>query len=697
MQGKLGKVDETINQIKAELSEYGAKKKDIKAVAIFAEELLLLYGSRFSKNTEISYRVVRNTGEFYVEFEIPGEEVSPKDLQNEQSVFILDNIAKKMEYAVTYSNHQGKNLIHIRIEKYYPFKEYLKLTFGYLGSGKKYLIGGFAFHILSIGCNVLIPYLTGVMIINYTDDAIVQVVVTAIAIMAARAVYALFFKLAGDLYNECAYTTRENLTVDLITNMFRVSDSVFESMGSGPFNKRILDDSETIAQALTGFADKISEVAYYIGILAITFVINPVVCAWELAVFLILFFLERRRTTLLYLDLKKSAVADETRFGMVTDAIDGAREIKMLGKNELVIERVREAQVQANQKERTALRNATNRRVLNEAVTAILYSLIMIYFGYAVHEGILLITECLILYNYFTIIGMPAVKLIQNIMTQIKQFSLSCERVVDLCTGSAFPKDSYGEKHADRLIGEIKFEDVSFSYRHDDPTEDDRPVLEKLNFTIPPASSTAFVGKSGCGKSTTFKLIMGSHRASSGTVLLDGTDIREYDEETIRNNITMVSQKPYFFNTTVLDNLRMVKPDATMEEIKEACRKACILEDIERNPDGFNMELGEKGTRVSGGQLQRLAIARALLKGSKIILFDEATSAIDNVTQEKIISVLDDLKKDHTILMVAHRLTTIRNAEKIFLLKDHMIAAEGTHDELMKTSEEYRSLYQKEA
>ena len=159
----------------------------------------------------------------------------------------------------------------------------------------------------------------------------------------------------------------------------------------------------------------------------------------------------------------------------------------------------------------------------------------------------------------------------------------------------------------------------------------------------------------------------------------------------------MVSQKPYFFNATVLDNLRMVKPDASMEEIKEACRKACILEDIERNPDGFNMELGEKGTRVSGGQLQRLAIARALLKGSKIILFDEATSAIDNVTQDKIISVFDDLKNDHTILMVAHRLTTIRNAEKIFLLKNHMIEAEGTHDELMKTSEEYRSLYQKEA
>ena len=697
MQGKLEKIDETLRQIKAELSEYGAKKRDIKAIAIFAEELLLLYGSKLSKDTEISYCVVRSTREFYVEFEIPGEEISPKDLQNEQSVFILNNIAKKMEYAVTYSNHQGKNLIHIRIEKYYPLKEYLKLTFGYLGSGKKCLIGGFFFHILSIACNILIPYLTGVMIINYTNDVIVQVVGTAIAIMAARTVYAVFFKLAGDLYNECAYTTRENMTVDLITNMFRVSDSVFESMGSGPFNKRILNDSETISQALTGFCDKVSEAANYIGILAITFVINPVVCIWELAVFLILYYLERRRTNLLYLNLKKSSEADEARFGMISDAIDGAREVKMLGENKLVTERVRQAQAQANQKERIALRKDSSRRVLNSVVTAILYSFIMIYLGYAVHTGILLVTECLILYNYFTGIGLPAVRLIQNMMTQVKQFSLSCERIVDLCTGSAFPKDSYGEKHADRLIGEIKFEDVSFSYQHDDPLEEDRPILEKLNFTIPPVSTTAFVGKSGCGKSTTFKLIIGSHHASSGTVLLDGTDIREYDEETIRNNITMVSQKPYFFNTTVLDNLRMVKPDATMEEIKEVCRKACILEDIERNPDGFNMELGEKGTRVSGGQLQRLAIARALLKGSKIILFDEATSAIDNVTQEKIISVLDDLKKDHTILMVAHRLTTIRNAEKIFLLKDHMIEAEGTHDELMKTSEEYRSLYQKEA
>ena len=697
MQGKLGQVNETIRQTKAELSEYGAKKKDIKAITLFVEELLLLYASRLSEDTEIFYRVVRNTGEFYVEFEIPGEEISPEDLQKEQSVFILNNIAQKMDYAVTHSNHQGKNFIRIRIEKYYPFKEYLKLTFGYLGSGKKYLMGGFIFHIFSIVVNILIPYLTGIMIINYTNDAIVQVVGTAIAIMVARVFYALFFKLAGDWYSECAFIIREDLTENLLENIYRVSDGVFESMGSGPFNKRILTDSEIIAQALTGFVDKISEIAYYVGVLAITFVINPVVSALELVVFLMLYFLERRRTNLLYLDNKKAAVADETHLGMVTDAIDGAREIKMLGEKELVIERVREAQVKTNQKERIANRNATRRKVLNDVVTAIMYSVIMIYFGYAVHNGVLLITECLILYNYFTIIGMPAVRLIQNIMTQIKQFSLSCERVVDLCTGSAFPKDSYGEKHVDRLIGEIKFEDVSFSYQHDNPTEEDRLILEKLNFTIPPARSTAFVGKSGCGKSTTFKLIIGSYHASSGTVLLDGTDIREYDEDTIRKNITMVSQKPYFFNATVLDNLRMVKPDATMEEIKEACRKACILEDIERNPKGFNMELGEKGTKVSGGQLQRLAIARALLKGGSIILLDEATSAIDNLTQDKIISMLDDLKKDHTIVMVAHRLTTIRNAEKILLLNNHMIEAEGTHDELMKTSEGYKSLYQKEA
>ena len=696
MQGKLGKINETLRQIKAELSEYGAKKRDIKAVMIFAEELLLMYGSRLPEDTEISYRVIRNTREFYVEFEIPGEEISLKDLQDEQSVFILDNIAKKMDYEVTYSNHQGRNLIRIRIEKYYRVKEYLKLTFGYLGKGKKYLIGGFIFHIFAIAINILIPYLTGVMIINYTNNAIVQIVSTAIAIMVARAVYALVFKWAGDLYSECAFMIRENMTADLIENMFRVSDSVFESMGSGPFNRRILNDSEMIAQALTGFCDKISETAYYVGILVITFVINPVVCAMELAVFLILFVLEKRRTSLLYLDNKKAAAADETRLGLVTDAIDGAREIKMLGENELVKEKVREAQVQANQKERIANRNATRRKVLNDVVTAILYSIIMIYFGYAVHNGVMLITECLILYNYFTEIGMPAVKLIQNTMTQIKRFSLSCERVVDLCTGSSFPKDSYGEKHVDHLNGEIEFEDVSFSYQHDDPTEADRPVLNNVNFTISPSGTTAFVGKSGCGKTTTFKLIIGSHHASSGMVLIDGTDIREYDEDTIRKNITMVSQKPYFFNMTVLDNLRLVKPDATMEEIREACRKACILEDIERNPDGFNMELGEKGTLVSGGQLQRLAIARALLKGGSIILLDEATSAIDNLTQDKIISALDELKKDHTIVMVAHRLTTIRNAEKILLLNNHKIAAEGTHDELMKISEEYRSLYQKE-
>ena len=697
MMGKVKNVKQILNHLSGELVEYGAGKKDVRAISVFAEELIILYGEKIPEDTEISVRVVRTVKEFSVIFKIPGEEYSPEDLQKNQKVFILDNIVNKMGYTMTSSYSEQKNTIKIRIEYYHPLKEYIKLALSYLDTSKKHLVSGSLLHILSIVINIIIPYMTGIMINHYINNSFTQIIIVSIAIMAARVVYSAFIKISGDFYNECTFTIRENLSANLIKNMLRVTDNTFETMGSGPFNKRIFDDAEVIAQALPGFSDKISEASYYVGILFVTLIMNPVVFLIELVFFLILFILEKRRTNLFYIDLKNVRVTDENRYTMVMDTINGAQEIKSLGGNNLVIEKVRNAQILSNKKERAALRNSSRRTLINDIVSAVFYSVVLVYFGYAINNGTLSVANCLILFNYFSLIGIPMVKLIQNLMTQAKQFSLSCERLVDLCTGSAFPKENYGKKHVEHLKGEIRFDNVSFSYQYNDPTVAHRMILKDIDILVSPASSTAFVGKSGCGKSTTIKLITGSQHASYGTVLLDGVDIREYDEATLRKNITIVSQKPFFFNASVLENMRIVKPDATMEEIRSACEKACILEDIERHPDGFNMELGEKGTRVSGGQLQRLAIARALLKGGRIILLDEATSAVDNVTQDKIVQVIEELKKDHTIVLVAHRLTTIQNADKIFLLNDHKVIADGTHNELMEKSEEYKGMYQKEA
>ena len=184
------------------------------------------------------------------------------------------------------------------------------------------------------------------------------------------------------------------------------------------------------------------------------------------------------------------------------------------------------------------------------------------------------------------------------------------------------------------------------------------------------------------------------YEINSGTISIDGVSITELTEKSLRDNVSIVMQTPYIFNTTITENLELVKPDASKEEIYDACKRAQIHDFIMELPDNYESTVGENGVVLSGGQKQRLAIARALLKNSKIILFDEATSALDNESQGKIKLAIDDLSRDHTIVIVAHRLSTVVDCDKIFVLDNNTIVAEGTHKQLMKTCKIYQELYQ---
>ena len=214
-----------------------------------------------------------------------------------------------------------------------------------------------------------------------------------------------------------------------------------------------------------------------------------------------------------------------------------------------------------------------------------------------------------------------------------------------------------------------------------------------MSFKVKANETIGFVGKSGSGKTTIFNLLCKMYDPQKGTITLDGIDIQELDEDSIRGNITIISQNPYIFNLSIKDNLRLVKEDLTEEEMKEACRLACIDEYIESLPEKYDTVVGEGGVILSGGQRQRLAIARAFVQKTEIILFDEATSALDNETQQKIQQAINNLKEDYTILIIAHRLTTIINCDKINFIEDGKVIASGTHDELLKSCSEYKHLY----
>ncbi len=247
----------------------------------------------------------------------------------------------------------------------------------------------------------------------------------------------------------------------------------------------------------------------------------------------------------------------------------------------------------------------------------------------------------------------------------------------------------HGNVHIDKIKGDFEFKNVSFKYG-------DKKVLDNLNFKINANETVAFVGKSGAGKTTIFNLLCKMYDIKDGMITIDGIDIKELDKDSIRGNITIISQNPYIFNMSIKDNLRLVKSNLTKKEMIEACKIACLDDFINELPDKYDTIIGEGGVNLSGGQKQRLAIARALVQKTEIILFDEATSALDNETQDKIQNAIDNMKNEYTILIIAHRLSTIKNANRILYLDDGKIEAEGTHNELLKNCKKYKNLYESE-
>ena len=220
--------------------------------------------------------------------------------------------------------------------------------------------------------------------------------------------------------------------------------------------------------------------------------------------------------------------------------------------------------------------------------------------------------------------------------------------------------------------------------------------MHDLSFKVNANETVAFVGKSGSGKTTIFNLLCKMYDNYDGKIMIDGENIQELDKDSIRSNITIVSQNPYIFNMSIRDNLKLVKEDLTEEEMIEALKMACLYDYVESLPDKYDTIVGESGITLSGGQKQRLAIARAFVQKTEIILFDEATSALDNETQAKIQQAIDNLQKEYTILIIAHRLSTIKNAERILVIDEGKIIAEGTHKKLLKNCQIYKDLYNTE-
>jgi len=237
--------------------------------------------------------------------------------------------------------------------------------------------------------------------------------------------------------------------------------------------------------------------------------------------------------------------------------------------------------------------------------------------------------------------------------------------------------------------GEIKFENVTFGYHAD------RPILRNLNMTIPAGKKVAIVGPSGCGKSTILRLLFRFYDADSGTILIDGQNIRDVSLDSLRKSIGVVPQDTPLFNNTIEHNIRYGQIDASLEDVKRAAHRARIYELIERLPAGWNTMVGERGMMISGGEKQRLAVARLILKDPPLLFFDEATSALDTYTEQTLLQNINSILKEkaRTSVFVAHRLRTIYDSDIIFVLSEGRVVEQGTHAELLELQGLYADLW----
>jgi len=293
------------------------------------------------------------------------------------------------------------------------------------------------------------------------------------------------------------------------------------------------------------------------------------------------------------------------------------------------------------------------------------------------------LTAYLMFVNYF----LQPIRQLTNFVQQYELGMTGFERFVNLMAVKPSIVDRPGAIVPSRVEGRIEIQNVSFEY------EDGEEVLRNISLTIHPGETVALVGSSGGGKTTLARLLLRFYDVTSGRILLDGTDIRDIQLQALRQSIGLVQQDVFLFSGTIRENIIYGRPDATEEEMMEAARKASIDEFIESLPNGYDTHVGEHGVKLSGGQKQRISIARIFLKNPPILILDEATSALDNVTERQIQRSLEKLSEGRTTLVISHRLSTIRNADRIIVIEDGRVEEMGTHEELLEKGGIYAGLH----
>ena len=496
------------------------------------------------------------------------------------------------------------------------------------------------------------------------------------------------------LANSILYKIESALTRRLGFNAYKKSLSLpseaYEKYSSGEIINRITNDADTLSFAFGRLLNMISSLVASLIIIVYVF-FNSWIIGLEIIILVSILFIIIKIYNPKLKNIHTERKKEQDKFtSLTTESIRGIREIKTLGIKENLIENMLDIIKVIYKKSEKEIDIQKEFNIIVRFIKSILevgvFSTCIILLYYERINLTFFIAMTYYIYRYMWLI-----ENLNDITITYQKTIVSISRVNDLLENRLYKDESFGSIELNNPKGIIEFKNVTFSYPEEDIT------LNNFNLTIEPNKKIAVVGASGQGKSTLFNLITRIFDPQIGEILIDDINIKDLSEKSLRDNISIIRQEPFIFNRTIKENFKLIDKNITLNKIREYTKLAYLDDYIMSLPKKYNTLLGEGGVNLSGGQKQRLSIARTLSKKSKIILFDEATSALDNNSQEYIKEAINNLVENHTVIIVAHRLSTIIDADIIHVVDKGKIVASGTHDELLNKSKIYQKLYNKES
>ncbi|MBR6821856.1 MAG: ABC transporter ATP-binding protein [Clostridia bacterium] len=519
--------------------------------------------------------------------------------------------------------------------------------------------------------------MTGIVQRGVTEEGLATIWKLTIILICLYLSRILFRFLSNYMAHKAAWYLVGDLRTKTYDKLERMHLGFFHDKQTGDLMSRVVNDTRDFELLYAHIIpETITNVVTFLGVLIMLLTINPklalITCAPIPLILISGIIFSKKVRPFFGISQKKMGELN----GKLQDNLSGIHEIQSFGREEYETERVDEKNFGHVKAMLQALKVSAVFHPSVEFISSIGTILVVAVGGFLAYKGSLNAEDIVAFLLYLSLFYTPVTGL-ATLLENMQQSLAGAERVMAILEAPSEIQDKPGAEELKDVEGDIRFEDVSFSYI------DGIPVLEDVSFECPPGQMLALVGPTGVGKTTITQLISRFYEPQKGRILIDGHDISDITIESLRHNISTVLQDTFLFNGTISENISYAKPDATLEEIRNAARAADIDDEIMAMPDGYDTVTGERGVKLSGGQKQRIAIARAILRNAPIIVLDEATASVDVETEQKIRNAINSITGKKTIIAIAHRLSTIRNADQILVVEEGRIVEKGTHNELM--------------